>query len=222
MITRILLRIGCIVFGYCFGLIQTAFIIGKINGIDIREHGSGNSGTTNALRVMGKKVGAICFLSDAIKCIVPMVICYFVFRNSSVSDMEPLLRIYIASGVILGHNFPFYMGFKGGKGIMATGGMSVGMGWQSVLCVASTFFLVFLTTHFVSLGSLCMYVVFVIVMIVMGATHTFAMPLSYCIELDIIAVLLMAMAFYRHRGNIDRLIHKNERKTYILKKNKVD
>jgi len=220
--TRILLRLLCILVGYCFGLIQTAFIIGKIKGIDIREHGSGNSGTTNALRVMGKKVGAICFLSDAIKCIVPMAICFFVFRNTAYSDMEPLLRIYVATGVILGHNFPFYMGFKGGKGIMATGGMSVGMGWQSFLCVASTFFVVFLTTHFVSLGSLCMYVMFVIVMIIMGLTGTFGMPLGYCIELDIISLLLMIMAFYRHRGNIDRLIHKNERKTYILKKNKVD
>lgn len=219
---EILARVICLAVGYCFGLIQTAFIVGKFKGIDIREHGSGNSGTTNALRVMGKKVGAICFLSDGLKSLVPMAICYFVLRNSMFADIEPLLRMYIGAGVVLGHNFPFYMKFQGGKGIMATAGMSVGMGWISVLCVACTFFGVFLTTHFVSLGSLSMYAVFVIVLIVEGQTGYLGMSQSACIELYIIAFLLMVMAYYRHRSNINRLIHGNERKTYILKKNKAE
>lgn len=217
-----MIRLLCIVVGYCFGMIQTAFILGKIKGIDIREHGSGNSGTTNALRVMGKKAGAICFVMDAVKAIVPMVAAYFIFRNSGYSEMEPLLRMYIGAGVVLGHNFPFYMGFKGGKGIMATGGISVGMGWLSVLCVATTFFVTFFATHYVSLGSLLMYVAFVIVMIVEGQTGMLHMSQAHCIELYIIAILMLAMAFYRHRGNIDRLIHGNERKTYLTKKNKAD
>ena len=59
-----MIRVLCVIVGYCFGMIQTAFILGKLKGIDIREHGSGNSGTTNALRVMGKKAGAICFVMD--------------------------------------------------------------------------------------------------------------------------------------------------------------
>ena len=76
-----MIRVLCVIVGYCFGMIQTAFILGKLKGIDIREHGSGNSGTTNALRVMGKKAGAICFVMDAVKAIVPMVAVYFLFRN---------------------------------------------------------------------------------------------------------------------------------------------
>ena len=217
-----MIRVLCVIVGYCFGMIQTAFILGKLKGIDIREHGSGNSGTTNALRVMGKKAGAICFVMDAVKAIVPMVAVYFIFRNGAYAQIEPLLRMYVGVGVVLGHNFPFYMGFKGGKGIMATGGISVGMGLWSFLCVAGTFFLTFFITHYVSLGSLLMYIAFVVVMIVEGQMGMLHMSSAHCMELYIIAILMMVMAFYRHRGNIGRLIHGNERKTYLTKKNKLD
>lgn len=217
-----MVRVLCILIGYCFGLIQTAFILGKIHGIDIRSQGSGNSGTTNALRVLGKKAGAICFVMDAVKAIVPMLIIYFVFHNGSYAQMEPLLRLYTGAGVVLGHNFPFYMGFKGGKGIMATGGISVGMGWLSFVMVAGTFFVTFFCTHYVSLGSLCMYVAFVIALVIGGQTGMYHMSQAYCTEMYVIAILMLIMAFYRHRGNIDRLIHGNERKTYLIKKNKPD
>ncbi len=216
-----MIRIACIVIGYVFGIFQTAFIYGKMNGIDIRDHGSGNAGTTNALRVLGKKAGIIVFFGDALKCLFAMLFVQLLFGKSH-PDMAALLRIYAGLGAVLGHNFPFYMGFKGGKGIAATGGMSLGMAWQCVLCVAIAFFGIFLTTHYVSLGSLVMYVVFVISLVVMGQTGCFAMPAPYLYEMYAIAVFLMIMAFVRHRSNISRLIHKNERKTYLIKKNKAD
>ena len=105
---------------------------------------------------------------------------------------------------------------------MATGGISVGMGFWSFLGVAGTFFLTFFITHYVSLGSLLMYIAFVVVMIVEGQMGMLHMSSAHCMELYIIAILMMMMAFYRHRGNIDRLIHGNERKTYLTKKNKLD
>lgn len=216
-----MIRIICLIIGYCFGLFQTAFIYGKMHGIDIRERGSGNSGTTNALRVLGKKAGLIVFLGDALKAVLAMVLVHFLFREQY-PDMEALLRIHAGAGVVLGHNFPFYMGFKGGKGIAATGGMSLGMAWQCVLAVGGTFFLIFFLTHYVSLGSLCMYIVFVVSLVVMGQSGYFGMPQSYLTEMYIIAVLLAVMAFVRHRGNIERLVHGNERKTYLTKKNKED
>jgi len=114
------------------------------------------------------------------------------------------------------------MGFKGGKGIAATGGISLGMAWQCMVAVAITFFSIFFTTHYVSLGSLCMYVVFVIALVVMGQMGCFEMSQACLTEMYIIAVLLMIMAFVRHRGNIERLVHGNERKTYLTKKNKED
>lgn len=216
-----MIRIVCLLIGYCFGIFQTAFIYGKLHGIDIREKGSGNSGTTNALRVLGKKAGIIVFFGDALKAVFAMVLVHFLFQDKY-PEMEALLRIYAGAGVVLGHNFPFYMGFKGGKGIAATGGISLGMAWQCLLAVAVTFFSIFFATHYVSLGSLCMYVVFVIALIVMGQMGCFGMPQAFLTEMYIIAVLLMIMAFVRHRGNIDRLVHGNERKTYLTKKNKED
>jgi glycerol-3-phosphate acyltransferase PlsY len=216
-----MIRVVCLVIGYCFGLFQTAFIYGKMHGIDIRERGSGNAGTTNALRVLGKKAGLIVFLGDALKAIFAMILVHLLFRNLY-PDMTALLRLYAGAGVVLGHNFPFYMGFKGGKGIAATGGMSLGMAWQCMLAVAGTFFAIFFATNYVSLGSLCMYVVFVVSLVVMGQTGGFGMPQAYLTEMYVVAVLLMIMAFVQHRGNISRLLHGNERKTYLTKKNKED
>ena len=216
-----MIRIVCLLIGYCFGIFQTAFIYGKLHGIDIREKGSGNSGTTNALRVLGKKAGIIVFFGDALKAVFAMVLVHVLFR-AEYPDMEALLRIYAGAGAVLGHNFPFYMGFKGGKGIAATGGISLGMAWQCCVAVAITFFSIFFATHYVSLGSLCMYVVFVIVLVIMGQTGCFGMTQACLTEMYVIAVLLMIMAFVRHRGNLGRLIQGNERKTYLTKENKED
>ena len=216
-----MIRIVCLLIGYCFGIFQTAFIYGKLHGIDIREKGSGNAGTTNALRVLGKKAGIIVFFGDALKAVFAMVLVHVLFQDKY-PDMEALLRVYAGAGVVLGHNFPFYMGFKGGKGIAATGGISLGMAWQCCLAVAITFFSVFFATHYVSLGSLCMYVVFVIALVIMGQTGCFGMPQTCLTEMYVIAVLLMIMAFVRHRGNLERLVQGNERKTYLIKKNKED
>lgn len=216
-----MIRVVCLLIGYCFGIFQTAFIYGKIHGIDIREKGSGNSGTTNALRVLGKKAGIIVFLGDALKAVFAMALVHFLFKDNY-PEMGALLRMYAGAGVVLGHNFPFYMGFKGGKGIAATGGISLGMAWQCMIAVAVTFFSIFFATHYVSLGSLCMYVVFVIALAVMGQMGCFGMTQACLTEMYIIALLLMIMAFVRHRGNIERLVHGNERKTYLTKKNKED
>ncbi len=212
-----MIRIVSLLIGYGFGLFQTAFIYGKLNGIDIREHGSGNAGTTNALRVLGKKAGLIVFLGDALKTIAAMVIVYFLFRNEH-KDIISLLRIYAGAGAILGHNFPFYMKFKGGKGIAATGGICIGMGLPVFTSCAIVFFGLFFITHYVSLSSLCMYVVFVITLICLGQTGNLHMQPTACYELYIIAFLLACMAFYRHRANIKRLFAGNENKTYLSKK----
>ena len=124
-------RVICLSIGYLFGLFQTAYIYGKIHGIDIRQYGSGNAGTTNTLRVLGTKAGLIVFAGDVLKCVFAVVICSALFGKSH-PDMVYLFKIYAAAGAILGHNFPFYLHFKGGKGIAATAGLIP-------LCVAWVF-----------------------------------------------------------------------------------
>lgn len=212
-------RIVCIVIGYIFGLFQTAFIYGKLHGIDIRQHGSGNAGTTNTLRVLGTKAGLIVLAGDIIKCILAIVICGALFAVSHPQEIY-LLRLYAAAGAILGHNFPFYLGFKGGKGIAATAGLILAFHPYFIPVGVILFFGAFLLTHYVSLGSLLVYAGVMIQMVVCGQMGVFGAPQGILIEMYIITAFLTVMAYYKHRENIVRLFKGQERKTYLTKKNK--
>lgn len=215
-------RLICLAMGYVFGLFQTAYFYGKAHGIDIREHGSGNSGTTNALRVLGTKAGLIVFAGDCLKCMIAVWITRLLF-GANHQDIIYLLCLYTAAGAILGHNFPFYMGFKGGKGIAATAGLILSFHPYFIVVGVILFFGAFLTTHYVSLGSLLVYAGFMIEMVICGQLGVFgAMTLGNLIEMYAVAAFLTVMAYWKHRQNIVRLIHGEERKTYLLKKNKVD
>ena len=214
-------RIICIVIGYVFGLFQTAFIYGKMHGIDIRDHGSGNAGTTNALRVLGTKAGLIVFAGDVIKCILAMVVCSAIFGAAN-PEKAYLLRLYGAAGAILGHNLPFYLNFRGGKGIAATAGLILAFHPFFIPMGVILFFGIFLTTHYVSLGSLLVYAGLMIEMVICGQLGVFGSPQAVLNEMYVITAFLTIMAYYKHRENIGRLLKGNERKTYLFKKNKVD
>ena len=212
-------RLICIVIGYVFGMFQTAFIYGKLHGIDIREHGSGNAGTTNTLRVLGTKAGLIVLAGDIIKCILAIVICGALFDQSHPNEVY-LLKLYAAAGAILGHNFPFYLKFKGGKGIAATAGLILSFHPAFIPMGVIVFFGTFFLTHYVSLGSLLVYAGLMIEMMVMGQMGMFGASKEVLMEMYLITALLTALAYYKHRENIVRLIKGEERKTYLTKKNK--
>ena len=105
-------RIICILIGYAIGLFQTGYIYGKTQHIDIREHGSGNAGTTNTLRTLGFKAGAITFAGDCGKAILAIFISWLIFHAQYPEGIK-LLGMYAGLGAVLGHNYPFYMKFKG-------------------------------------------------------------------------------------------------------------
>ena len=215
-------RVICLIIGYAFGLFQTAFIYGKLHGIDIREHGSGNAGTTNTLRVLGTKAGLIVLAGDIIKCIAAVVTVRLLFGAGHPETIY-LLCLYTGAGAVLGHNFPFYMNFKGGKGIAATAGMILSFHPYFIIMGVVLFFGTFLTTHLVSLGSLLVYAGFMVLMVICGQTGVFAgMSQVQLYEMYALALFLAVMAYWKHRQNIVRLIHGNERKTYLFKKNQVD
>ena len=215
----LLTRVLCIIIGYVFGLFQTAFFYGKAHGIDIREHGSGNSGTTNALRVLGTKAGLIVFAGDCLKCIFAVALTKLLF-GETYPDAKYLLALYTAAGTILGHNFPFYMGFKGGKGIAATAGLILAFHPYFIPMGVILFFGTFAITHYVSLGSLLIYAGFVIEMVICGQLGIFSgASQAILLEMYGVALFLAVMAYWRHRENIVRLIKGEERKTYLFKKN---
>lgn len=216
----ILERILCLVIGYVFGLFQTAYFYGKAHGIDIRQYGSGNSGTTNALRVLGTKAGLIVFAGDCLKCIIAVLVTRLLFGTSHAESIY-LLALYTAAGVILGHNFPFYMKFKGGKGIAATAGLVLAFHPYFIPMGIILFFGAFLLTHYVSLGSLLVYAGFMIEIVVCGQLGVFAgTSQAQLIEMYILAAMLTVMAYWKHRANIVRLIKGEENKTYLFKKKK--
>ena len=212
-------RLICIVIGYIFGLIQSGYLYGKANHMDIRQYGSGNAGSTNVLRVMGKKAGAIVFLGDFFKAVLAMAVCRLLFKGNADVD---LLALYAGLGVTLGHNFPFYLHFKGGKGIAATAGLILAFHPYFIPVGVILFFGAFLTTHYVSLGSLLVYAGLMIQMVICGQMGLFHAPQAILNEMYILTALLTALAYYKHRENIVRLVKGQERKTYLTKKKKGD
>ena len=204
-------RLISILIGYVFGLFQTSYIIGKMHKTDIREHGSGNAGTTNALRTFGKKAGAITLLGDCLKCVLAIVVVRLIFAGRE-TEMMPLLCIYAAAGCILGHNFPITLGFRGGKGIAASVGFLIAFDWRMFVICAVVFFALFFTTHYVSLCSLTSYLTALIAMIVIGETSGYGMDRMHTTEMYLVMAALTVLAFWRHRANIIRLIHGNENK----------
>lgn len=215
-------RLICLAVGYVCGLLQTGYLVGKMNHIDIRKSGSGNAGSTNALRVMGWKAGLMTFAGDVLKCIAAVLIVRFMYRGS---DCFPLLAMYAGVGVTLGHNFPFYMKFKGGKGIAVMAGLVVANSfWHlpgSLLLIPVTlaFFLVpVVITRYISVGSLVAYTVFFVEVVIIGQWGWLGMEQGYCYELDVIVFALTALAWYRHRENIKRLLAGTENKFGSKKK----
>ena len=210
-------RILCLVMGYVFGLFQTGYFYGKLHSIDLHQHGSGNVGTTNALRVLGWKAGLIVFVGDFLKTVIPcMLVRFALFQDHP--EMTYVLMLYTALGVILGHNYPFYMGFRGGKGIAATAGLIFSLDWRVTLICLVVFVGSVAITRFVSLGSILVVTVLAACCVYFGSHGYFGLGEAYLIEFYAQAAVIALLAIWRHRANIGRLIHGTESKLGEKKK----
>lgn len=210
-------RLVSVLIGYAFGLIQTGYIYGKMHNVDIRKQGSGNAGTTNALRTMGWKAGIITLLGDCFKCVFAVVLVHLIYGKSH-ADIIPVLSMYAGMGAVLGHNYPFYLNFKGGKGIAATAGLilSTTNVWMVLICLGA-FLLIVGVTRYVSLGSLAVATIYLIEVIVYGHMGGYAVSQAGLYEMYVIAALLMISAFYKHKANIGRLLSGTENKLSVGK-----
>lgn len=211
-----MIRILLLLIGYCCGLLQTGYLYSKMNGIDIRSKGSGNSGATNTLRVMGKKAGLIVFAGDLLKALIPCLIVRFIFAKEN-PDAMLVYMMYTAFGVILGHNYPFYLHFKGGKGISSTSGFILAFDLRiSAVCLAC-FALAVGVTKYVSVGSLLVVTLNFILGIVFWKAGWIAVGDAYAAEYVILLAVIMLQAFIRHRANIRRLLNGTENKLGVKK-----
>lgn len=194
----------CLVIGYLFGSFSTGYIMGKRQKIDIRDYGSGNAGTTNAFRTMGKKAGIITFIGDFVKVILAILLVRLViFRD--MPDTK-LLELITAFGCVLGHNFPVWLHFHGGKGIAVTGGAFLVLDPWILPVGLPLFAITVLVTKYVSLGSLALVTLFPIWISIRfrGCDYYPA-----CVA---VAALFTILAFYKHRANIKRLLNGTENK----------
>lgn len=194
----------CLIVGYCFGCFSTGYFYGKTKHIDVREHGSGNIGSTNALRTLGIKAGIITLLGDVAKCLIPAIILSQVFKGGALG--YDLTILYTGLGVVLGHNFPFWLKFKGGKGIAAMSGVIILFSLKLTAIDIVIFVAIVFLTKYVSLGSL----------VVSASLPLYAAIAckgsSDYIHIIIVCSIFTVLAFYKHRANIVRLLNGTENK----------
>ena len=196
----------CLVVGYCFGCISTAYFVGKLHGIDIRKEGSGNLGSTNALRTLGKKGGAMTFAGDIAKTIKPILVLRFVIFSDNY-EYGLVMALWLGLGTVLGHNFPFWLHFKGGKGIAVTAAVVLGVAhWPIIVGGLALFAVIVAITRYVSLGSL--FVAFYLPLNVMLWYN----QSEYFIHMLAVSFLYTILAFVQHRSNIVRLVNGTENK----------
>jgi len=212
-------RVLCVVIGYAFGLIETGYIYGKFKHTDIREHGSGNAGTTNALRTFGAKGGAITFIGDFFKAVIALLVVGLIFANAA--EPVKLYQMYAALGVILGHDFPVYMGFKGGKGIASSAGALVVVSPIAAVIGLACFVVIVAVSRYVSLGSIVGTIVLTVAFFVTGYMGFLVEPGQALIEMYVIMGVLAALALIKHRSNIVRLVKGCENKLNLHGKSEI-
>ena len=201
-LSPIMALVAAIILSYLIGSIPVAYIFGRVlKGIDIREHGSGNMGATNAFRVLGKGPGTAVLILDIIKGIIPVTLLANAF------GLEDALSLVIISVVaVSGHNWTIFLGFKGGKGMATSLGVLIGLAIQFqvlriiLLWVVMTWLALFLLFGYVSLASIAAAVVFPVLMVV----RLEPLPLI------IMSIVLCVFIVFRHRSNIKRLAQGQE------------
>lgn len=190
-----------IIFGYLFGCFQTSyFITKKYKKTDIRSLGNGNAGASNTTVVFGWKYGILVALVDIIKPILSILLFHYLWRNNVSTDELIFIKFINGFAVILGHNFPFFMKFKGGKGTASLIGFLLAIDIRMAIIGILSIVFITIITDYIALGTIALVVSFIITTIVFG----YSIP---CIS---IAVIIALMSVYKHIPNIIRIKNKSE------------
>lgn len=202
----------CFIVGYIFGNIPNGYLYAKSQGVDIYHQGSGNPGSTNVLRTLGKRAGITVLLMDIAKCMVPIFL-MILFLKPENEDQKTLILMLTGIGAILGHNFPILPGVKGGKGVACTGALLIALAPLYTLGLLCFFILIVLTTKYVSLGSVLSVFVFFLSVLLMGKSGIL-FPFSEAIYLPMcgLSLFLALLCLFQHRENMKRLMNGTENK----------
>ena len=205
------------IIAYCIGSINFSIIISKkFAGFDVREKGSGNAGSTNMLRSVGKKAAAITLVCDILKGIIAIAISIIIGNIVSDSNKELLLQI-AGIAVVLGHTFPVFFEFKGGKGVATSLGILLMRNWQiGLICLVFALVLMALT-RMVSLGSCAAAVLFPVLTLFMNNNYTVLTEGKSGNVYFIYSLILAIIVLYNHRENIKRFLNGTENKLSFKK-----
>ena len=203
-------RLMALLMGYLFGCFPTGYMVGKDRGVDIRKYGSGNTGATNTLRTLGWGPAGITFAGDCLKTVLAIVLANVLLHKTGL-DMT-IIELYAGLGAVLGHNFPFYFKFKGGKGIACTAGLAFALFPGAVPVCFVVFVLCIALSKYVSLGSIMMAILLVVQIFVFNFYGILGVPETSVVEFDILVLILGVLAIFQHRENIVRLFKGTENK----------
>ncbi len=196
---------------YLIGSIPSAVWIGKyMYGVDVRNLGSGNSGATNTFRVLGKKAGIPVLIIDIFKGWLAVQLAYVIGDFRPETQLFENFRFLLGLAAVLGHIFPIFAQFKGGKGIATILGAMIAIHYQAALISMIIFLVVFLSTHFVSLSSILGSLMFPLSIMFI---FNYSSP-TFVLYSFMVWVLVLAT----HQKNIERLLSKKESKIYLIKK----
>ena len=202
---------------YAIGSISFSIIISKkMAGFDVREKGSGNVGSTNVLRSVGKKAAALTLLGDVLKGVVSIGIA--IILGNIIPNMNKELLVQIAGvAVVLGHTFPVFFGFKGGKGVATSLGVILMSNWQiGLICLVFALVLMALT-RMVSLGSCGAAILFPVLTLFINTNYTVLTEGKPGATYFIYSVILAIFVLYNHRSNIKRILNGTENKLSFKK-----
>ena len=202
---------------YAIGSISFSIIISKkMAGFDVREKGSGNAGSTNVLRSVGKKAAALTLLGDVLKGVVSIGIA--IILGNIIPNMNKELLVQIAGvAVVLGHTFPVFFGFKGGKGVATSLGVILMSNWQiGLICLVFALVLMALT-RMVSLGSCGAAILFPVLTLFINTNYTELTEGKPGATYFIYSVILAIFVLYNHRSNIKRILNGTENKLSFKK-----
>lgn len=190
----------CLVaFAYFCGALPFGYWAGKMKGIDIRQHGSGNIGATNVIRVLGKKVGMPVFALDALKGFLPTALALYWMRHvvGAEENVATLIAALCGAATVLGHMFTFWLGFKGGKGVATTAGAMLGLAPLVLLIAVVVWVIAVYSTRYVALAS-------ILAGFTLPAAAAILMPWNYV--LIIFGAVIAVLVLVRHRSNISRML----------------
>jgi glycerol-3-phosphate acyltransferase PlsY len=199
----ILKILAALALGYLLGSLNTAVIVGKIYGKDIRDHGSKSAGLTNTLRVLGKSAAVLVLAGDILKgivaCFVGLRLGVYVHSGEA---MDCVSLLAAGAGAVVGHNWPVYFGFKGGKGALTGAAVLFMFDWVMALICLGLFLTIVALTRYVSLGTICAAIFFVVISFIPFFEHTFYFHIFAC--------LMALVVVFKHRENIQRLLSGTE------------